>query len=144
LSGREITERILGFGHKNIQAIHPTTLMITKERGLSTKGDCIVVVGADKGLTELSESFREGVKKPNAKIKIFVEAGGLVQQINASGSPKLLLTHPSDIVIRKSDYISERTLAIFADKSSNDLPRNFVKKLQDPGQKIKITLIVYN
>ena len=46
------------------------------------------------------------------------------------------------MVIRKSDYVSDRTLAIHADKSSNDLPRAVVEKLKNPKQKINITLIV--
>ena len=52
------------------------------------------------------------------------------------------MSNPTDMVIRKSDYISDRTLAIHADKSSSDLPREFVEKLKNPKQKIKITLIV--
>jgi hypothetical protein len=62
--------------------------------------------------------------------------------VKASGSPHLVLTHPSDIVIRRSGYVSDRTLAIHADKSANDLSRRLVEKLRDPRQKIKISLTV--
>jgi hypothetical protein len=50
------------------------------------------------------------------------------------------LTHPADMVIRKSDYVCSRTLAINADKAAFDLPKRIVDKLKDPKQKVKITL----
>ena len=117
--------------------------MFTKEKYLSKTGDCIVGVAADKAVADLSQELKEKLRKPNAKLTITIEADGLTQQINASGSPKLVLTNQTDMVIRKSAYISDRTLAIHADKSSNDLPREFVEKLKNPEQKIKITLIVH-
>ena len=116
--------------------------MFTKEKHLSKTGDCIVAVGAEKAVTDLSFEFKEELKKPNAKLTMIIEADGSTQQINASGAPKLVLTNTIDMVIRKSNYISDRTLAIRADKSSIDLPRDFVEKLKNPQQKIKITLII--
>jgi hypothetical protein len=99
-------------------------------------------VAADKALADLSAEFKDKLRQPNAKLTILIEAGGLKQQITASGSPKLILTHPTDVVVRKSDYISDRTLAIHADKAANDLPRKFIEKLKDPKQQVKITLSV--
>jgi hypothetical protein len=116
--------------------------MFTKEKHISKTGDCIIAVAADKAVVDLSREFREKLKKPNAKLTITIEADGLTQQIKASGSPRLVLANQTDMVIRRSAYISDRTLAIHADKSSNDLPRGFVEKLKNPEQKIKITLIV--
>jgi hypothetical protein len=82
------------------------------------------------------------LKQPNAKVTIIIEAEGLTGQINAFGSPKLILTHPTDMVVRKSDYICNRTLAIRADKSANDLPRDLVEKLKNPKQKVNIILVL--
>ena len=143
MSSKQTREIVLAYGHKNIQAVHPSTLMFTKEKHLSKTGDCIIAVAADKAVADLSREIREKLKKPNTKLTITIEADGLTQQINASGSPKLVLKSQTDAVIRKGDYISDRTLAIHADKSSNDLPREFVEKLKSPEQKIKITLIVH-
>lgn len=142
MSAKQTRENIVALGHENIQAIHPSTLMFTKEKHLSKTGDCIVGIAADKAVADLSQTFKETLRKPNAKLTIIIEAGGLTEKINASGSPKLILTHPTDIVIRKSDYISDRTLAIHADKSSNELPRELVEKLKNPKQKVNITLIL--
>ena len=142
MSAKQTREKVLAFGHENIQATHPSTLMFTREKRLSKNGDCIVALAADKAVADLSPEFKDKLRKPNAKLTILIEADGLTEQINASGSPKLILTNPTDMVIRKSDYICNRTLAIHADKAANDLPRAFVEKLKDPKQEVKVTLIV--
>jgi hypothetical protein len=116
--------------------------MFTREKHLSETGDCIIGVAADKAVAGLSTEFKEKLKKPNAKLTIIIEAGGLRQTVKALGSPKLTLTSQTDMVIRKSDYVSDRTLAIHADKSSSELPRELVEKLKNPEKKIKVTLIV--
>ncbi len=116
--------------------------MFTREKHLSKTGDCIVAIASDKAVADLSPELKDKLRKPNAKLTILIEADGLKEQINASGSPKLILTNPTDMVIRKSDYICNRTLAIHADKAANDLPRAFVQKLKDPKQEVKVTLTV--
>ena len=138
----EKREAIVGYGHKNVQATHKTTLEFTKDTHLSKKGDCIVAVAADKALTDLSAEFKENLRKPHAKLTILIEADGITDQVNAHGSPQLILTHPTDIVIRQSDYVCNRTYAIHADKAAQDLSRELVEKLKNPKQKVKITLIV--
>jgi hypothetical protein len=45
------------------------------------------------------------------------------------------------MVVRKSDYVCNRTLAVHADKAAQDLPKALVEKLKNPQQKVKITLI---
>jgi hypothetical protein len=138
----EIREVIFAHGHKNVQATHPTTLEITKEEKLTKRGDCIIAVSADKALTDLSVKFKDYLRKENARISLLIEAGEVVDVINAIGSPKLMLTHPTDMVVRKSSYICNRTLAIQADKAAIDLSRKLVEKLKNPEQKVKITLTV--
>jgi len=138
----EITEIIFAYGHENIQATHKSTLEITKEAELSKKGDCIIAVSVDKGIADLSLEFKESLRKKNAKITMLIEAGELVEIVNAFGSPRLILTHPTDIVVRKSSYVCSRTLAIQADKAAWDLSRKLVEKLRNPKHKVKITLTV--
>jgi hypothetical protein len=138
-----VKEVIFGCGHEKIQATHNTTLEFTKDKHLSKKGDCIVTVAADKALANLNSEFKEKLRKPHAKLSILIEVGGIIEQVAAQGSPQLILAHPTDMVIRKSDYVCNRTLAVHADKAAQDLPRNFVEKLKDPRQKVKITLEVH-
>ena len=139
----EIREVVFAQGHENILATHKTTLEFTKDQHMSKKGDCIVAVAADKALTDLSAEFKENMRKPNAKLIITIEAGSLSEQVNAFGSPKLILNHPTDAVIRKSDYVCSRTLAVHADKAAQDLARDIVEKLENPKQNVKITLTVH-
>lgn len=138
----EITEIILVYGHENIQATHKSTLEITKEPQLSKKGDCIIGVSADKGIADLSLEFKESLRKKNAKMTMLIEAGEAAEIVNAFGSPRLILVHPTDMVVRKSSHVCSRTLAIQADKAACDLSRKLVEKLRKPKQKVKITLTV--
>ena len=138
----EVTEIILGYGHENIQATHKTTFEITNEAQLSRRGDCIIAVSANKTMTDFSSEFKENLRKEKAKIMILIEAGDAADVVNAFGSPRLILTHRTDMVVRKSNYICNRTLAIQADKAACDLSRKLAEKLRNPKQKVKITLTV--
>ncbi|MCW4002893.1 MAG: DUF371 domain-containing protein [Candidatus Bathyarchaeota archaeon] len=142
MSAKQAKENVIANGHANILAKHPATLMFTKDKELSKTGDCIVAVSADKAVADLGQQFKNLLRKPNAKLTITIEVDKLREQINAVGSPKLTLTHLTDMVIRKSNYICSRTLAIHADKAASDLPRDLVQKLKSSKQKVKITLAV--
>jgi hypothetical protein len=138
----KITEIINAFGHENVLSTHKTTFEITKEAHLSKRGDCIIAVKATKGASELPRKFKEAARKENAKMTIIIEADKVKEVIKAHGSPRLLFSHPTDLVIRKSDYVCGRTLALRADKAACDLSRQLVEKLRNPSQKIRITLSV--
>lgn len=142
MAPKKIVEVIHAFGHQNIRASHPTTIMFTKERHVTKNGDCIVAVDADKSVADLSVEFKSALRQPNAKLTIELEVDGLKGQINAYGSPELTLNHPNDLVIRKSEFISDRTLAVKADKSSSNLSKAIVEKLKNPKQQVTLTLIV--
>jgi hypothetical protein len=137
----EATEVILACGHENVRATHGTTLEITKEHRLSKSGACIIAVSATKALADLSSSFKKIMREDEAELTVIIEAGKNVDLLSARGSSRLVLTHLSDLVIRKSDYVCSRTLAIKADKAACDLSRNIVAELRNPQQRVKITLI---
>ena len=142
MSTKKTTETLWAFGHPNILAIHPTTLMITKDTQVSKNGDCIVAVAANKSLADFSTEFKEKLKKPDTKLSITISAEDVKEIIYASGTQNLILTHQTDMVIRKSSYVCNRTLAICANKASNDLSRELREKLKNPKQKVKITLTI--
>jgi hypothetical protein len=129
-------------GHENIQATHKTTFEITKDAILTKRGDCVIAVEATKGAVDLPLEFKEAARKKGAKITIVIEAGELKEIVRAKGSPRLLFVHPADLVVRKSDYVCDRTLAIEADKAASDLSRKIVERLKDSSQRIRITLAV--
>lgn len=138
----KITEVILAYGHENIQATHESTFEITKEAQISKRGNCIIAVSADKAVADLRPEFKENLRKENAKTTMLIEAGEVVEVVNALGNPRLILTHPTDMVVRKSNYVCSRTLAIRADKAACDLSRKLVEKLKNPKQKVKIILTI--
>ena len=138
----ELCEFIFGYGHANILATHETTLEFTKDRHLSKKGNCIVAVAATKALADLTTEFKRSLKKADAKVSIKIEVDQLIEWVNAYGSPQLILSHPREMVIRKSDYVCSRTLAIHADKAAKDLSRDIVRKMANPKQEVKISFKV--
>jgi hypothetical protein len=142
LCDTETTETILAYGHMNIQAKHGTTIEITKDAKLTRQGDCIIAVAANKGLPDLSSEFKENLRRNVAELTVSIEAGGSIEVVNARGNAQLVLSHPTDIVIRKSSHISDRTLAIQADKAAADLSRELIDMLKNPTRKVKITLTV--
>jgi hypothetical protein len=137
-----VTVVFFACGHKKVQSTHKTTFEVTKDANLTTQGDCVIAVESTKGAVNLPYNFKEAARKVGAKITVIIEADEVKEIVNAKGSPELQFTHPTDLVVRKSNYICGRTLAIGADKAAINLSRKFVEKLKNPNQKVKVTLIV--
>ena len=129
-------------GHENIEATHKTTFEVTREAPLTKRGDCIIAVESTRAAADLPFEFKEAARKEGARITVTIEAGELEEVVKAKGSPRLAFTHPTDLVVRKSDYVCGRTLAIRADKAASDFSRKLVEKLKDPDQEVKVTLAV--
>ena len=138
----KIVEVLDAYGHENIRSTHKTTLEVTKEKVLTKRGDCIIAVGSTKGSADLSPAFKEAMKREDARLTVVIEAGGTGEVVRAWGSPRLSFLHPADLVIRKSDYVCGRTVGIRADKAACDLSRNFIRKIQNKNERIRISLIV--
>ena len=56
-------------------------------------------------------------------------------QVKGKGHKDLICSDPNDIVLRKSDYVCPRTLAIKCDKASDSIPRKIIHLLQNPKTK---------
>ncbi|MEM5883009.1 MAG: DUF371 domain-containing protein, partial [Candidatus Aenigmatarchaeota archaeon] len=134
-------EEIIAYGHPNISATHKTTFEITKSGEIRKDADCVIGVKANKACKDLSKEIKEALKE-GKKVEIKISAAGIEDVIIAYGSPALKLSHVEDIVIRKSDFIDNRTLAILANKAACDLKRELVEKLKNPETEIKITIEV--
>ena len=119
-------------GHENIRSNHQKTIEITKESHLTPQGDCIVGVNAKSSCADLPEELKTKLKNPNSRVIFSINVGDDSFEIEGKGHPDLILSHTEDIVIRKSDFICPRTLAVKCDKASDLLPRNMVKQLQNP------------
>lgn len=129
-------------GHRMVRATHPTTIEVTTEEYLSEEGDCIIGVGATKGCAGLNLALKEGLRKRGAVVTVRVYVGGESFTVRGSGDPKLTLTDPHEIVIRRSDFTSGRTLAVGADVASRDMPREMVRLLKNPAMKGRLEVEV--
>jgi hypothetical protein len=136
-----VTDSLTAHGHRNLRCTHETTLEITKALNITPKGDCIVAVNADKSLRDLSKSLRAIVTEPSSKVMMTLEVSGITDTVKGSGDPRLSLASPEDIVCRKSNFVSERTLMVRADKAAADIDRRIVQALKNPEKVVYITII---
>ena len=97
--------KIFSKGHRNVTSHHKSTFEITKDEEIGPTADCIVGVDMD------TENGHD--------------------EITGFGHEDLTLTHPTDIVIRKSDYVCSRTLMIGADKAAKDLDGDLIDDLKN-------------
>jgi len=136
-----VKEIIVARGHPNIRATHRTTLEITKDSHLTPRGDCIIGVCASKSISEIDERIKEWLRSGGkVEIEIILPQYGLKDRLFAFGSKNLRFKHPTDIVVRKSDYICDRTLAIKATKAAKDLNRDMVELLRDSNTELLFVL----
>ncbi len=122
------------YGHPNITARHRNTVEITRKKELGREGDCIIGVNADFSPGDLKK-FIETAEKA----RMTVEVSGMKEEIRFMVNKSF--DDSAEIVIRKTDFKSDRTLGIKADKAAIDLKREFAERLSDGNSPIKIRLI---
>ncbi|MFH1133580.1 MAG: DUF371 domain-containing protein [Nanoarchaeota archaeon] len=113
-------------GHPTITAKHKTTLEITKDSSVTAKGDCIVGVSADFD----SAKLRGLTGKHVLEIRSGQQSAAVVFEAN----PHFNDAH--EIVIRRSTFLSPRTLGTMADKAACDLPLRF----NDPSETFDVVI----
>ncbi len=129
-------------GHKNIRSNHKKTIEITKDSKLTPKGDCIIGVNASSSCLDLPIPLKKKLQDPKSKITFEIQVEQLKFIVKGRGHQNLILTHPEDIVIRKSNFVCPRTLAVNCDKASDLLPRKMVNLLKNPKSQGTFAIIV--
>ncbi len=119
-------------GHENIRSLHKNTIEITKEPTLTPSGDCIIGINAKYGCSEIPYKIKEKLKDPNSRVFFSIIVNDYVFKIKGRGHQDLICSDPNDIVLRKSDYVCPRTLAVNCDKASDSIPRELIQILQNP------------
>ncbi len=127
-------------GHPSVLSTHPTTLEITRDTGLSKNGDCIIAVGCSVGLIDLPKPMKNALATRACRARLTLTVDGDQFAVEGRGAQGLTLSHPTDIVVRKSGFISDRTLMVHANQAAADIPRSFVELLQDPSRKVVVEL----
>ena len=120
-------------GHPNVRSLHAMTIEITTDGDLTPRGDCIIGVGAATGCGGLPEDIKNALRRDGARVRITLSVDGHTFEVEGRGDRRLELSHPGDIVVRKSSYVCPRTMAIGCNAASDDIPREMVRSLRDPG-----------
>ena len=119
-------------GHENILGNHKNTIEFTKDDFLTLQGDCIIGINANFNYDEIKKILIWD----KAKIEITID--DKIEEIEGIINKKFSNKH--EIVIRKSDFISDRTLLTRCDKGAKDLSRDFVNLLKNKNIKIKVKI----
>ena len=136
------TDIVIAQGNKLVKGTHKSTFELTKEDYLTPRGDCIIAIKANKGVSSLSPSIKNLLRKNSTKVYILlVTDKGSFDIVKAQGSEKLKLTSNISLVIRKSSYIDGRTLAIKANKAAKDLNRELINDLRNPNTKLIVIIV---
>ncbi|MEA2036911.1 MAG: DUF371 domain-containing protein [Nanoarchaeota archaeon] len=129
------------YGHKNITGKHKNTLEFTKDKELKLEGDCIIGVNADFSLDEFKKIIENKTninKVENRELKMTIKVGDLEEEVYFEINPDF--DDSEEIVVRRSDFNSKRTLGIKADKACVDFSREFISRLNDPESIISIII----
>jgi len=137
-------EEISFLGHAMVRATYARTIEITTERHLTDRGDCIVGVKASKGVAQLSTSIKEALRSDEARVRLTIVAAGGEFSFLARGSEDLSFESPTDVVIRMSTFVCGRTLAIRAESSAREIPRDLVRALRSPAAAGLLRIEVYS
>ena len=123
--------KILAKGHENVTSRHKSTFEITKDQYLTPSGDCIVGVDMDKTMLDFPQDLKDQISDSNTKIIVELKTENGYDKIVGYGHEDLSLTHPTDIVIRKSDFTCPRTLMVNSDKDARDLDTKLIEDLKN-------------
>ncbi len=127
-------------GHPSVLSTHPTTLEVTVDTHITSRGNCIVAVGAACGLGQLPHRLKQALSSDMARGRLTIMVRGYSFTVLGRGSRGLTFTSPTEMVVRKSGFVSDRTLMIHANKAAIDIPRNMVELLQDPDQIVTVEI----
>lgn len=138
----KIRETLQCRGHPNISGRHPTTFEVTKEDHLSSCGDCIIGIEADKGAADLSPLFVNMLARDDAVLVTRLSCRDRTVTVTSRGSSAMTLDHPTDLVWRRSNFVCGRTVGIGSNYIAKDLPRAFISLLRN-GEKLVVEMTVF-
>ena len=135
--------KIMAKGHENVLSLHKSTFEITKDKDLSLSGDCIIGLDIDKSMVDFPQEFKEKLANDDTKVIVELKTPNASDTIEGFGHHDLSLSHPTDIVCRKSTFVCSRTLMIKSNKAAIDLNRDLIKDLAN-GESMEVNIILIN
>ena len=134
--------KIMAKGHENVLSLHKSTFEITKDKDLSLAGDCIIGLDIDKSMEDFPDEFKEKLANDDTKVIVELKTPNASDTIEGYGHHDLTLSHPTDMVCRKSTFVCSRTLMIKSNKAAIDLNRDLIKDLAN-GEPMEVNIILY-
>ena len=134
--------KIKAKGHENVLSLHKSTFEITKDKDLSLSGDCIIGLDIDKSMEDFPDEFKEKLANDDTKVIVELKTPNASDTIEGYGHHDLTLSHPTDMVCRKSTFVCSRTLMIKSNKAAIDLNRDLIKDLAN-GESMEVNIILY-
>jgi len=128
-------------GHEHVAGTHESTFEVTTDDWLTPAGDCIVGVEADRGPADFDPAFVEACRDADATVELTLRADGHEETVTARGHPDLTLDSDRSAVVRTSDYVDDRTVAVEADAAAADLDRELVAAVA-AGAELTVRLTV--
>jgi hypothetical protein len=128
-------------GHEHVAGTHESTFEVTTDDWLTPAGDCIVGVAADRAPADFDDAFVAACRDDDATIELTLRADGHEETVTASGHPDLTLESDRSAVVRTSDYVDDRTVAVGAEAAAADLGRDLVAALAE-GAELTVHLTV--
>ena len=128
-------------GHPNIKATHQSTWQLTTEDEISPRADCIIGVLSSYSCSSLPHWLKTKIRD-RSKLSVSLTVGGSKLTGHFEGHPELELSDETDIVFRKSEFISERTGGIRCNFSAKDLPEQMRIALKDPTVILRVKIKV--
>ncbi|MFW9949823.1 MAG: DUF371 domain-containing protein [Candidatus Thorarchaeota archaeon] len=138
-----ILDTVSAYGHPSLRCTHRTTIEVTKDNCLTTRGTCILGINATKACYDLSSNLKEKIINGDA-IKVIIKVEGLLETFIGYGDEKLNLKSKRDMVFRKSNFICDRTVLINCTKSSSEINRDIIRKLNTYNKKFTIIFEALN
>jgi len=140
-----LREVIRAHGHENVSGTHETTFEVTTDDFLTPAGDCILGIEADRAPAAFDPEFVAACRNSDTTLvaTVRVEWDRTVHEtsVTARGDPELTFESEQSAVVRTSDYVDDRTVAVGADHAAAGFDRALVAVLSD-GADLTLTLSV--
>jgi len=113
-------------GHENVLSLHSKTIEFTKDDFLTPTGDCIIGINADFDYDKLKKWINQF--EDDTLLSCRVECCGISDKFEFNLDKSFNSKH--EIVFRRSDFKSDRTLGHRVSKCAYDIDRRIVDELK--------------
>ena len=101
----------------------------------------MVAVGSSRGLADVPSQIKRILSSDFGRGVLTLRVGDQSFTVHGRGSHALTFAHPREIVVRRSGFVSDRTLMIHSDKAATDIPRAMVSLLRDPEEEVEVEVM---